>query len=95
MAADKVVVVPLGGSSDPNIVDTSSRDATMGDILKGKKARVHGIEVNGTLEFCDQAFLDTGEWDCDYYCTTIHFAEKVACQAGCGVMQNYFEQRCP
>lgn len=96
IAADKVVVVPLGGSSNPNVVDTSSGDATADDILKGKKAWVQGIEVIGTLEFCDQAFLDKGEWDCDYYCdlqgTT---AEKDACKGGCGVMQNYFEQRCP
>ena len=57
MAADKVVVVPLGGSSNPNVVDTSSGDATADNILKGKKAWVQGIEVIGTLEFCDQDFL--------------------------------------
>ena len=95
IAADKVVVVPLGGCSNPNVVDTSSGDATADNILKGKKAWVQGIEVNGTLEFCDQVFLDKGDWDCDYYCDLKSGSDVVACKDGCGVMFNYFSQHCP
>jgi len=59
-AADKVVVVPLGGSSNPNVVDTSSGDATADNILKGKKAWVQGIEVIGTWNFVTRLFWIQG-----------------------------------
>jgi hypothetical protein len=37
----------FGVSGDPNVVDTSSGDATAGQILTGKKAWVDGVEVSG------------------------------------------------
>jgi hypothetical protein len=39
----------FGVSGDPNVADTSSGDAVSGEILKGKKAWVDGVEVTGTV----------------------------------------------
>ena len=60
IAADKVVVIPLGGNST----------------------------------FCDQAVLDKGEFDCDYYCDLKSGSEITACKDGCDVMFTYFSQKC-
>ena len=55
-------VTLFGVSGDPNVVDTSSGDATAGDILSGKKAWVDGSEVTGTLP--NNRVLKTGQTSC-------------------------------
>ena len=50
-AHEKVVVVPLvKKDSNPNVVDTSSGDATAYDITPGKKCWVDGVEITGTID---------------------------------------------
>ncbi len=39
----------FGVAGDPNVADTSTGDAALGDILSGKKAWVDGTELTGTM----------------------------------------------